>query len=354
MTKNVYVLLLTFIAACSTSNHLLDNGVEIRSTIELLSEPAATVSPPTTPITPKPVSTVSTQFFSPTPTMIGNLSGRLVFASSENGNGGSNIFILDLKTREVQRLTYGGGGSGWEPNNVSPDWSPSGDEIVFASDRGNEFGELDLFKINLKSGEITRLTRTQSWERWPDWSPDGERIVFISDTNSGLGDRYIEIINSNGLGRERLSEDPVSIRSYPKWDPSGEHIAYVCESETTLAPIICIQEVDSRTVTQLDEVYKAYGDLAWSLDGSSIIYVGSTSDQNMGIVEISLIDYSISVIREISGGIYSPSWSPDSQLIAYSSGGANENEIFIIYADGSGLLQITQNQADDWGLDWIE
>jgi TolB protein len=286
--------------------------------------------------------------------MTANLSGRLVFSSTLDGNGGSNIFILDLKTRDLQRLTYGGGGPGWEPNNVSPDWSPSGNEIVFASDRGNEFGELDLFKIHLKSGEITRLTRTQTWERWPDWSPDGERIVFISDTNSGIGARYLEVMNSDGLGRERLLEEPVSVCSYPKWDPSGEQIAYVCESETKSTHIICIQDVESRSVIQLDEVYKAYGDLAWSSNGSSIIYVGSTSDENMGIVEINLSDHSISLVREISGGIYSPSWSPDSQLIAYSSGGANENEIFIIYADGSGLLQITQNQADDWGLDWIE
>ena len=87
-----------------------------------------------------------------------------------NDNRRQHIFVVDIGSRQVRQLTQGN----FDEHSI--DWSPNGDEIVFASDREpdpDEFWNNDLFAVRVSDDSIRRLTTTESGEYVPRWSPDG-------------------------------------------------------------------------------------------------------------------------------------------------------------------------------------
>ena len=66
----------------------------------------------------------------------------------------------------------------WPSNERNPVFSPSGNSLVFSSDRGSRAGERALYVLDLRRRLVTRLTGETIDAGEPDWSPDGQRIVF--------------------------------------------------------------------------------------------------------------------------------------------------------------------------------
>ncbi|MEO6167973.1 MAG: hypothetical protein ABIO46_13550, partial [Chitinophagales bacterium] len=65
---------------------------------------------------------------------------------------------------------------------LNPSWSPDGKKIVFS---GINQGSSDLYTIDLKSKEVVRLTNDKFSDLQATWSPDSKSIVFITDRFSG-------------------------------------------------------------------------------------------------------------------------------------------------------------------------
>ncbi len=83
----------------------------------------------------------------------------------------------------------------------SPAWSPRGDRIVFSMREGR--GGYDLYVFELATSRITRLTQEEGTNENPSWSPDGRFIVF-SSSRSGRNELYI--IGADGSGARKLGE----------------------------------------------------------------------------------------------------------------------------------------------------
>ena len=66
------------------------------------------------------------------------------------------------------------------------DWSPSGANILFAADIGLPSPYvLDLFDLNLKTGELRNLTNSNDqWDEQGTYSPNGRKIVYMSSRNN--------------------------------------------------------------------------------------------------------------------------------------------------------------------------
>lgn len=63
--------------------------------------------------------------------------------------------------------------------------TPDGEWLIYGSDRANEKGRLDLFRMNLKTGESVQLTESAlgTNPQWAHLSPDGREVYYIEDTN---------------------------------------------------------------------------------------------------------------------------------------------------------------------------
>ena len=118
----------------------------------------------------------------------------------------SNIYLVRLDGSIIEKITNG-------RMNTDPNFSPSGQDIVFVSDRdGNE----ELYLYNLKTKNIERLTDNTAQDFSPSFSSDGKEIVFVSDINGGweiykinLSNREITPLTKNGYwdGFPKFSTD---------------------------------------------------------------------------------------------------------------------------------------------------
>lgn len=109
-------------------------------------------------------------------------------------SGFSDLYRLELATGRLHRLTHD------RYEDIDPSFSPDGDRLVFASDRtafGPEGGR-NLFLFDLGTGEIRYLTYGAWRDETPSWARDG-RVYFTSD-RTGFPDVYS--VDTLGDGRQ--------------------------------------------------------------------------------------------------------------------------------------------------------
>lgn len=119
---------------------------------------------------------------------------HLVFVSDRDGD--DELYLYDMKAKTTEKLT---------DNTVvdfSPSFSPDGEEIVFVSHMD---GGWEIYKINLGQKRISRLTKNNYWDGFPKFSTDGKWITF----SSRRGDSEdIYIMKSNGGSEKLLYSSP--------------------------------------------------------------------------------------------------------------------------------------------------
>ena len=78
--------------------------------------------------------------------------------------------------------------------------TPDSKWLVYGSDRGGEKGKLNLFKMNLQTGESIQLTESNEnvESRWAHISPDGKEVYFIEGIN------HFKVVNLETLEERSL------------------------------------------------------------------------------------------------------------------------------------------------------
>jgi Tol biopolymer transport system component len=130
----------------------------------------------------------------------------------------------------------------------------------------------------------------------------------------------------------------------PAWSPDGLHMAFESEGEIM---VISANGGDAAAIFSSDG-----HNPSWSPDGTRIAFDSPSQADGPGIFVMG-VDGS-AVTRVTLGDDHAPTWSPDGTQIAFSRGAADtpEQEIFLVNADGSGLIQLTTNTAADSHPSW--
>lgn len=176
--------------------------------------------------------------------------GRIAFVSRESP-AKADIYVLDLKSGEVRRITDGRG------NNLYPSWSPDGKKLAFSSDRSGYF---DICLVD-ERGRIRKLTSSTSDDVTPAWSPSGDKIAFASIAN---GNADLFLINPDGTGLRRLTSHP-SIDIHPSFSPNGERMVFSSNRDGDFD--LYILDLRSLRIEKLAEIPGNEGDPIWGASG---------------------------------------------------------------------------------------
>jgi Tol biopolymer transport system component len=229
--------------------------------------------------------------------------------------------------------------------------------IAFTSERD---GNSEIYVMRADGTGLTRLTNTLDHESQPAWSPDGARIVYVRDVvGSPMEQPGMYIMNADGSSQRRLASDP-NDRS-PTWSPDGAKIAFVRYSEE-LAPYnqIMVMNADGTGVARLDQHLWEYGSPDWSRDGSRIAFIGYYEDTPPSLGVMNNDGTGERIIAD--GCLSQPAWSTDGRIavsnapFGFDEDGAGyclgPGQIYVMNADGSGVIQLTNNSEDDVDPAW--
>jgi len=290
-----------------------------------------TIMPTTTLILPTP--TNSPINMPPLPS--DNGYGLIAYSSDQDGD--FEIWVMSADGRDQRKLTDN------NAMDVSPAWSPDGNQIAFISNRdGND----EIYMMNADGSDVRRLTQTaDASESFPAWSPDGMQISFDSD-RGGNWDIFVRA--SDGSDPSRLTDHP-SEDWISSWSPDGSQIVF--ESKRDGNYEIYVMNTDGSDQQRLTDNQSHDGFPAWSPDGTQIAFM-SQRDGNYEIYVMDSGGTNQLRVTENRAQDSDPAWSTDGEWLAFVSQREGNDEIYIMKTDGSNVCQLTDNGAQNWSPTW--
>lgn len=256
----------------------------------------------------------------------------------------NRVDIIDPATGRGEQLTGG----------ALPSWSPDGTKLAIRIGlTGWEIHVLDLALRESPSGGCP-VTGFRTYPSEPDWAPDG-RLSFSCQTAAGGRNVYV----ANGGPGKLVREDACCAA----WSPDGSHIAFLDWSDETL----WVMNADGGGARRLLDVphdgYSWRPD--WSPDSQRIAFHMDVSPPDgccgVGNFEAFTIKRDGTGLRRLtfdSAGDTQPTFSPDGKLIAFVRARGQEDEVYLMNANGTGQGRLTTTPPEEaeyrgyGGLDW--
>lgn len=240
--------------------------------------------------------------------------GSTVFFASSAHGASLDVYSKAVDGTTVTRLIASDGDDRFPRlNPLRPDI------LAFCS---NYTGPWRVYTVDLKASPAVwePISESGSEAILPSWSPDGTKVVYCATPTLEENDWTIKIYDF-GIGRTHIVEDIRGI--FPRWSP-------------VLG--------DNRIVFQKMRERDRWFSTLWTFrfDGS----------RAMDLTEI---------IGSAEWAAINPNWSPDGRRIVFASVAKSRgrqdvlseaDDLWVIRADGTHLIQLTTNTAADWMPVW--
>ena len=284
-------------------------------------------------------------------------NGRIAFVQGTAGSG-VNIATMNPDGSNVLAVQPG----------ADPMWSPDGTRIAY-----HRSGEGLYVNADGSSPQYIPFVETSFG---PAWSRDGPYVAYSGHPSVSLPHIYRKRLDGSGF-QQLTGCDPdnpdFGAGLNPAWSPAGGRIAYQAyglvvddgdESLGNLGPATVLEtgcgelSIGGTTWDANSDTY-----LDWSPDGSKLAFSGPASMfcvpsicQGTGPQDIWVVnaDGSGAVNLTNSPAIdQEPAWSPSGTKIVFASTPSGQDrEIYTMNADGTGVTQITNNTTADSSPNW--
>jgi Tol biopolymer transport system component len=182
--------------------------------------------------------------------------------------------------------------------------------------------------------------------REPAWSPDAIGLLFYSENSLDGGQPGVQVFNVGQRKAYPLNEE--SSFQTIAWSPNRAYIASAAD-----------EGQGSHLVLWDMNQNKAYAgpageDPAWSPEGQRLVYRGCTeAGWNISTIPVIGPNFDLSSIQRLTqGDDRQPSWSWDGQQIAFVRRDGDNQDIYVMAADGSNLTRLTDHPAADVSPAW--
>jgi len=232
-------------------------------------------------------------------------------------DGSSVAFVRPFGVSEQIFVTTGGGDAvrltgpgkgGCGCGSSEPAWSPDGRRIAFAG--MNAAGIQNIYVVNVATGRLDRVTRSDAYEAAPSWSPDGRMIAF---TSGGHNTQFLWVVNVATGTESRIARMRAAI---PAWSPDGRTIAFSHPGERGADGSIWLIGPDGSGLRRLaSATAESDGNLSWSPDGTQLAFAAIRTTGKPPFVDVDVADVATGEVRVLATGVDYPSWSADGRFI---------------------------------------
>ncbi|CAK0778928.1 hypothetical protein CCP2SC5_860003 [Azospirillaceae bacterium] len=296
-------------------------------------------------------------------------------------NGAADIFVKDIQTETITRISSGLNGAQGNNGSFSPTISSDGRYVAFESRAGNLVtgdtnGASDIFFKDVQSGSISRISSGLNGAQGnggsfsSSMSLNGRYVAFCSDASNfvtGDTNRIVDIFRKDvltgSIARVNVTASGVqadSASSSPSISGDGRYVAFesraknLVESDTNEQADIFVRDMQDGTITRVSltnsglESNNASSSCVISSDGRYVAFESQANnlviDDTNGISDVFVKDMRTGAVVRVStgsygvqgnGGSFSPSISSDGRYIAFESFADN-----LVENDANGSLDV--------------
>jgi serine/threonine protein kinase/Tol biopolymer transport system component len=176
-------------------------------------------------------------------------------------SGNVDVWLFDIRRGAYERLTSD------VSDDVTPVWSPSGDHIVFASNRK---GPHDLYRRSAAAGGTEELLLASGAQKFPtDWSSDGRFVLFETQNATTSSDLWV--MPMDGSGKPVPVAETKFDEQRGQLSPAGAWVAY--QSDESGRDEIYIQRFPGPATSKWTVSTNSGTQVRWRRDGKELFYV---------------------------------------------------------------------------------
>jgi TolB protein len=207
----------------------------------------------------------------------------------------SAVYVQRVRTGERRQVSARAGVNG------APAWSPDGRRLALTL--GGSNGNPDIYVLDLATQGLMRITEDPAIDTEPEWAPDGKSLYFTSD-RAGSPQIYQAPVQPDARPRRITFTGTYNAR--PRVSPDGSQLAMVTLDNGNYR--IAVQDLASGTVRVL-----SHGRLdespSFAPNGATLIY--SEREGNRGTLATVATDGLTGLrLKAPQGEIQEPAWGP--------------------------------------------
>lgn len=277
----------------------------------------------------------------------------LAICDSEGPGKPTGIYKLSLASKRIDPVSKPSPNENLFDSN--PRFSPDGQSIAFT--RWTSGANSDIFEINLTTGVLRQLTNDRARISSVQWSPSGEEILFVSNRT---GNYRIWRVSTSG-GAPAPIDGPlgeVEHFSVFRTEANENLLAYTQQFNDTNILVRNITGNAGKSDSSPGEAPCAINSTRadhspqFSPDGSRILFISARS----GFNELWLTDANCQNATQLTtfkdSTMGSPRWSPDGKQIVFDRLNNEQTDVYVYDLASTETRLLTNNQSPDFLPAW--